>query len=206
MRQMASYPVIDLAAFLNNQSGDSASCTQIATLLREFGMLIVKDPRVDDSLNTNFLNMMEQYYDQAAEVRAQDSRPDVHYQVGVTPEQVEHDCARIKGLNESEKPLALRLFFQSRLDCRQTFGPGKGKWPWACFFERALGFDLLTISKKLLKQCCIIRLRVMHAAESKKETCEGQGPADARKEQAVRCGWVGLTAARRVRLYRIRRV
>jgi hypothetical protein len=63
---------------------------------------------VDDSLNTNFLNMMEKYYDQPEAVRLEDARPDVHYQVGVTPEEVErarNHCARIKGLNSTEKPL-----------------------------------------------------------------------------------------------------
>lgn len=106
--QMASYPVIDLANYLN-QSGDHAKdCSEIAHLLRQFGMLIVKDPRVDDRLNTNFLDMMERYYDQPEEVRLQDARPEVHYQVGVTPEEVEkarNHCARMKGLNSTERPL-----------------------------------------------------------------------------------------------------
>ena len=104
---MAAYPVIDLGGYLST-NGDAAACEQIATLLREFGMLIVKDPRVDDRLNTEFLDMMEQYYDQETAVREKDSRPDVHYQVGVTPEHIErarNHCARIKGLNDTEKPL-----------------------------------------------------------------------------------------------------
>lgn len=106
--QMASYPVIDLAQYLNQTGNWQAQCDDIAQMLREFGMLIVKDPRVDNQLNANFLDMMEQYYEQAEEARQDDARPDVHYQVGVTPEEVErarNHCARIKGLNSSEKPL-----------------------------------------------------------------------------------------------------
>jgi hypothetical protein len=67
-----------------------------------------QDPRVDNNLNTNFLDMMEQYYEQPTEIRNLDARPEVHYQVGVTPEEVEkarNHCGRIQGLNETEKPL-----------------------------------------------------------------------------------------------------
>jgi isopenicillin N synthase-like dioxygenase len=106
--QMASYPVVDLASYLDQNGNWQEQCNEIAHLLKQFGMLIVKDPRVDPQLNTNFLDMMEKYYDQPEEVRLQDARPDVHYQVGVTPEEVErarNHCARIKGLNSTEKPL-----------------------------------------------------------------------------------------------------
>lgn len=107
-QQMASYPVIDLSSYLHKTGDWQSSCTEIAGLLRQFGMLIVKDERVDPALNTHFLDMMEQYYEQPAEVRDEDARPDVHYQVGVTPEGVEHArnrCELIKGLNSTEKPL-----------------------------------------------------------------------------------------------------
>lgn len=93
---------------------------------------------MEDRLNTEFLNMMEQYYvrtlahslpapvhapqaqllvslcvlsllqDQGPELRSEDARPEVHYQVGVTPENVErarNHCERMKGLNSTEKPL-----------------------------------------------------------------------------------------------------
>jgi len=52
--------------------------------------------------------MMEQYYEQPEAVRMEDARPDVHYQVGVTPEEIEHarnHCSRMKGLNSNERPL-----------------------------------------------------------------------------------------------------
>jgi hypothetical protein len=39
---MAAYPVIDLASFLNQTGGWEAQCTQIAELLHQFGILIVK--------------------------------------------------------------------------------------------------------------------------------------------------------------------
>jgi len=106
--QMSQFPVIDLANFLAKPDSSADDCKSIAHLLHQFGILIVRDPRVDPSLNGKFLDMMEQYYEQPEEVRLQDARPDVHYQVGVTPEEIErarNHCARIKGLNSTEKPL-----------------------------------------------------------------------------------------------------
>src|SRR3954471_4159767 len=105
---MSQFPVIDLANFLAKPDSPADDCKSIAHLLHQFGILIVRDPRVDPSLNGKFLDMMEQYYEQPEEVRLQDARPDVHYQVGVTPEEIErarNHCARIKGLNSTEKPL-----------------------------------------------------------------------------------------------------
>ena len=105
---MASFPVVNLSNYLNKVGDWESECNEISALLRQFGMLIVKDDRVDDSLNTQFLNMLEQYYEQPTEIRDQDARPDVHYQVGVTPEEIErarNHCQRIKGLSSTEKPL-----------------------------------------------------------------------------------------------------
>jgi len=106
--QMAAFPVIDLSSYLHKSNGWESGCTEIAVLLRQFGMLIVKDERVDPQLNTTFIDMLEQYYQQPVEVRNEDARPDVHYQVGVTPEEIErarNHCSRIAGLNSTEKPL-----------------------------------------------------------------------------------------------------
>jgi len=106
--EMASFPVVDLADYLSQTGDFQAACKQIAHLLHQFGLLIVRDPRVDPSLNGKFLDMMEQYYDQDEATRLQDARPEVHYQVGVTPEGVErarNHCERMKGLNASERPL-----------------------------------------------------------------------------------------------------
>jgi hypothetical protein len=66
--------------------------------------------------------MMEQYYEQPAEVRMQDARPDVHFQVGVTPEETErarNRCDRIKGLNSTEKPLTEWSVQAQRRDVRE---------------------------------------------------------------------------------------
>lgn len=58
-------------------------------------------PRVGFEDNETFLNMMEQYYDQPEEVKLQDVRRDLKYQVGVTPNFVEVSLPPITCVLES---------------------------------------------------------------------------------------------------------
>jgi hypothetical protein len=48
--------------------------------------LVVRDPRVTLHHNERFLDMMERYFGQPADVKLHDARPEVSYQVGATPE------------------------------------------------------------------------------------------------------------------------
>ena len=82
----ALIPVIDVGAFV--KSGDDAeACEAVARALHDCGCLVVKDPRVDATQNEAFLDLMESYFEQSDGV--EDARPDLHYQVGVTPSGVE---------------------------------------------------------------------------------------------------------------------
>ena len=47
------------------------------------GLVIIRDPRVSESNNDRFLDMMERYFESSDGVA--DARPEYHYQVGVTP-------------------------------------------------------------------------------------------------------------------------
>jgi len=108
---MEEFPVIDLSAFLNRKE-DSGSwkedCDKIAKLLHDFGILIVKDPRVSAEHNDTFLDTMEKYYEQDDSIKAKDIRKDLFYQVGVTPTQIEKardHCDKVSKLSDSEKPV-----------------------------------------------------------------------------------------------------
>jgi len=85
-------PVINLDAWLHD-SGDAAGkdalCKQVAELLKETGCLVVRDPRVDTNDNDTFLDMMERYYERGAEEKLAETRPELSYQVGYTPEGAE---------------------------------------------------------------------------------------------------------------------
>ena len=80
-------PVIDFGAF-NAREGDparyAAECKKVAEALHKYGVCVVRDPRVHESDNNRFLDMMERYFELSDGIR--DARPEYAYQVGVTPE------------------------------------------------------------------------------------------------------------------------
>jgi len=45
----------------------------------------VRDPRVNSQDNDNFLDTIEDYFNQEYDTKMQDARPEFSYQVGVTP-------------------------------------------------------------------------------------------------------------------------
>ena len=49
----------------------------------------MRDPRVTEADNDEFLDLLEEYFSQPAELKAEDARPELSYQVGATPEGVE---------------------------------------------------------------------------------------------------------------------
>ncbi|KAL6569810.1 hypothetical protein OROMI_014324 [Orobanche minor] len=94
-------PVIDLASYLES-SGKHPSpyeeklgpeltslCAEVSRTLRETGALLVKDPRCTAEDNDRFLDMMEKYFEMPDDFKRRQERPQLHYQVGLTPEGVE---------------------------------------------------------------------------------------------------------------------
>lgn len=87
-------PVIDLQLYLDSAKsggGDGLTelCAQVSRLLKETGALLVKDPRCTVEDNDRFIDMMEKYFESPPEFKRLQERPNLHYQVGVTPEGVE---------------------------------------------------------------------------------------------------------------------
>jgi len=114
MKDTTEYPVIELSHYLHKgEKGHKketwmADCTKIAELLHQYGLLIVRDPRVSEKHNDTFIDMMELYYGQSEEQKAPDVRKDVFYQVGITPartERARNHCEKVAKLEEAEKPI-----------------------------------------------------------------------------------------------------
>ncbi|CAG9464386.1 unnamed protein product [Pedinophyceae sp. YPF-701] len=86
-------PVVDLAPLVDCEDFTSEAvqdtCKQIASCIVRTGCLLVRDPRVGQGDSDVFLDTMERYFAQPPEVKQADARPDLAYQVGVTPEGVE---------------------------------------------------------------------------------------------------------------------
>eukprot|EP00871_Galdieria_phlegrea_P005463 jgi/Galph1/5918/GphlegSOOS_G4541.1 len=81
-------PVVNLNAFLTNEDRGQ-ECLVLVEALHRYGAVAVKDSRVNEEHNEKFLNLLEQYFEQPTELKLRDCRPEVHYQVGLTPELTE---------------------------------------------------------------------------------------------------------------------
>jgi isopenicillin N synthase-like dioxygenase len=81
-------PIFDISGFLTDPDAERVreQCKQMSDCMHQSGVLIIRDPRVSKEDNERFLDVMERYFEQPAEVKKEDERPDLHYQVGVTPE------------------------------------------------------------------------------------------------------------------------
>ena len=83
-------PTIDLDPTLC-QSDDTSHqtllevCKTVAESLSTTGCVVIKDPRVASEDNSQFVDMMERYFSQEAQVKFQDARPELHYQVSFCP-------------------------------------------------------------------------------------------------------------------------
>jgi len=102
--------VIDLEPYLTHSDHTTEEihrhCKAISDCLRDTGAVIIRDPRVNLQDNERFLNLMEQYFAQPTETKMLDVHPELHYQVGATPENVEKPrCLRDQALLEAAKAL-----------------------------------------------------------------------------------------------------
>ncbi|KAJ3087389.1 hypothetical protein HK102_011208 [Quaeritorhiza haematococci] len=108
-------PTVDLTPYLNDPSSEEAlqACQQASTALLTYSALAIRDPRVPPEYNKTFINLMEDYFSQpfSSKVPA-DTRPELGYQVGVTPECTEVPrCGRdekclewVNGMKEEHRP------------------------------------------------------------------------------------------------------
>jgi isopenicillin N synthase-like dioxygenase len=106
-----SLPVIDFRAFNDREANPQAylnECLKAAQAFHKYGCCVVRDPRVNEAHNERFLDMLEQYFEKSDGVR--DARPEIGYQVGVTPEFVERPrdhCRFMGAFGPDNKPLSL---------------------------------------------------------------------------------------------------
>ena len=103
-------PIVDLAPFMADSSSPAARAEieKVAHGLVNFGCLVIKDPRVDETHNDTFVDMLEKYF--ALSDGERDARPEISFQVGVTPERTEvprNHCARAASLADGHKPVSL---------------------------------------------------------------------------------------------------
>ena len=106
-------PIVDVKAFLTEAPSSKHDCKEVAESLAKYGCLIIKDPRVNQSQNDQFIDMMEKYFSKRGQdfyqtKKAQDVYPEYSFQVGATPEFTEKARDHSQLLNdysEANKPM-----------------------------------------------------------------------------------------------------
>ena len=126
MSDTLELPVVEFSAFFSkdeNPVAYASECMKAAAAFRDYGAVAVRDPRVCFEDNETFLTMMENYFGMSDGVRGDyiddvvemlslkyccihiDARPNLHYQVGVTPNNVER--ARVRYLHATLKVMLI---------------------------------------------------------------------------------------------------
>lgn len=88
-------PVIDISDFVDGGKGNIHKCEELVEKLHKYGCLAIRDPRVNEDHNNEFLDMMEGYFESRSkrfyngDELLDEKKPEFGYQVGVTPELVE---------------------------------------------------------------------------------------------------------------------
>ena len=112
--EVAEIPVIDLDLYLSTEADGSPSeaalleCKKVAESFHNYGIILIRDPRVNMADNDEYVDLMEEYFAKTGErfynkETIPDIKPEMHYMVGATPEYIE--LAR----NHGEKLSALGL-------------------------------------------------------------------------------------------------
>jgi hypothetical protein len=86
--------VVDTASLLSGGKVNMEECRKVVQSFHKHGVVAIRDPRVDENKNQDFINLMTRYFETQSEKyyrgeALEDAKPQYGYQVGVTPELVE---------------------------------------------------------------------------------------------------------------------
>ncbi|KAL4456283.1 hypothetical protein ABPG74_014244 [Tetrahymena malaccensis] len=87
---IAKVPVVETSNFLNKTGDYKKQCEEVAQALHTYGCVIIRDPRVNQQDNDNFLDMFEKYFVSRGEMlykgeKVPEALPEWGYQSGATP-------------------------------------------------------------------------------------------------------------------------
>lgn len=67
-----------------------------------YGAILIKDSRASETVNSTFLDTLEDYFAQSEAEIVKDTRPEVHFQVGATLENTEQVHTTIPHRNPTD--------------------------------------------------------------------------------------------------------
>lgn len=90
----ADIPIIDAQKYLAKEEGWEEECKKVAYSFHKYGIVKLKDPRVDEQDNNDYIDMVERYFDEVSKKyyageHVKDFRPELCWQTGATPEGIE---------------------------------------------------------------------------------------------------------------------
>ena len=90
----ADIPIIDVDKYLNQKEGWEEECKKVAESFHKYGICKMRDPRVNEKDNDDYIDMVERYFDHVSKKfyageTLKDIRQDLCYQTGATPEGIE---------------------------------------------------------------------------------------------------------------------
>jgi len=85
---------VDTTSLLSGGKVNMEECQKVVRGFHKHGVIAIRDPRVDENKNQDFINLMTRYFETQSEKyyrgeALEDAKPQYGYQVGVTPELVE---------------------------------------------------------------------------------------------------------------------
>ena len=91
MEAISEVPIIDVEKYLSRSEGWEEECKKVADSLHNFGILIWKDPRVNETENEDYIDLMEKYFELTSlkyysGEKLDDCKPEFNFQAGVTTE------------------------------------------------------------------------------------------------------------------------
>jgi isopenicillin N synthase-like dioxygenase len=76
-------PIINLLVYLQNPESQEAKaeCLKAASSMELYSAFAIKDHRISEQDNSNFIDLQEDYFSQPLSDKMKDVRPQFHYQV-----------------------------------------------------------------------------------------------------------------------------
>lgn len=89
-------PCVNIDSFVTGNSPDLEEAKKLVDSLHRYGVVAIRDTRVNFDTNSNFISFMEKYFESRSSMYYEDglpalkeARPDSGFQIGVTPERIE---------------------------------------------------------------------------------------------------------------------
>jgi isopenicillin N synthase-like dioxygenase len=120
-----------MIAIVNLEDNSIDNCKKLLESLHMYGCVIIKDEKIKKEDNDNFINIMKLYFSQNKEIKELDTRQELGYQIGYTPENTE-----VPKCSTSEKCLE---YISSLSDLNKPILPEKNKSDPKCRYFWKIG-------------------------------------------------------------------